>query len=372
MQKDILNLRKDLQKQEQEWKSSLQDQLSEASTVYMQELEKLIDRVLSESTRDNSKQGIDRTAITSIVASMKSSVQNAIQKQTKSMEKSIQDMLRHQLQKQQQQLQTLHNTLLADVSAGIESVTERYQDKENDELIKPLTVPVFEEKFEEYHSDLKHQLEEMHKKHVQEVLRIQKEMKLQDSTPAPGKTSTPFTTSVISRNTSSLNWASGSGYFPKTVGYQLQRRKEMARISPMTQLDRSNLFSRAKPSPLLAAVPREQLSQMSSLVNTKNAPSDSDPEVTFPQQPAQSAESCSKANQGKKRRKNNSGHGKKKCSAKKVKSQSNGRNTEEKSLHKPQIQTAAAPKSQNTAEQMLVYNFSQEQSPDKPWWQVEE
>jgi len=331
--------------------------------------------VLSESTTDSSKHGIDRTAVTSIVASVKDDVKNVLQRQTKTMEKSIQDMLRHQLQKQQQQLQNLHDTLLVNVSTGIESAAERYQDKENTEVAKPLTMPVFEEKFEEYHSDLKHQLEEMHKKHIQEVMRIQKEMRLQGSAPAPapasGEASNPFTTSVIPQDTSSQNWALGSWNFPRTKGYQLQRRKEKARISPMSPLDKSNLFSKAKPS-LLAVIPQEHQSQTSHPANVKGTPSDSDTEVTFQQQPSKSAEPCHKAKQGKKRKKTSNGYGKRKRSAKKAKSQSSGRNTEDPSLCKPQVQTAAAPKSKKMAEEMLVYNFSQEQSPDKTWWQFEE
>ena len=329
--------------------------------------------MLSESTTDSGKRGIDRTAVTSILANVKDDVKNVLQRQTKTMEKSIQDMLRHQLQKQQQQLQNLHDTLLVNVSTGIESAAERYQDKENAEVAKPLTVPMFEEKFEEYHSDLKHQLEEMHKKHIQEVMRIQKEMRLQGSAPAPapGEASNPFTASVIPHDISSQNWALGSGNFPRTKGYQLQRRKEKARISPMSPLDKSNLFSKAKPS-LLAVIPQEHQSQNSHLANVKGTLSDSDTEVTFQQQPSESAEPCRKAKQGKKRKKTSNGYGKRKRSVKKAKSQSSGRNTEDPSLCKPQLQTAAAPKSEKMAKEMLVYNFSQEQSPDKTWWQFEE
>ena len=329
--------------------------------------------MLLESTTDSSKHGIDRTAVTSIVASVKDDVKNVLQRQTKTMEKSIQDMLRHQLQKQQQQLQNLHDTLLVDVSTGIESAAERYQDKENSEVAKPLTMPVFEEKFEEYHSDLKHQLEEMHKKHVQEVIRIQKEMRLQESAsaPAPGEASNPFTTSVIPQDTSSQNWALSSGNLPRTKGYQLQCRKEKARISPMSPLDKSNLFSKAKPS-LLAVIPPKHQSKNSHPANLKGTPSDSDTEVTFQQQPSKSAEPCHKAKQVKKRKKTSNGYGKRKRSAKKAKSHSSGRNTEDPTLCKPQVQTVAAPKSKKMAEEMLVYNFSQEQSPDQTWWQFKE
>ena len=359
LQKDILTLRTDLQQQEQEQQSSLQDQLSEANAVYTQELEKLIDRTLSGSATNNSKDAMDRTAVTStMVAGMKKDVQHAIERQTKSMEKNIQEMFGRQLQKQQQQLQKLHSTLLAEVSAGIESAAERGQDKENDELVQPLTVSVFEEKFEEYHSQLKHQLEEMHRKHVQEVERIQKEIKPQGSSRAQlAAARNAFTTSRFPQTASIQSWASGSGYFPKTTGYQLQCRKEMA-MSPVSQLDRSSVFSKAKPpSPL-----PQDLSQSSS-----------DPEITFRQQPHQPEDTGSKANQGKKRKKCYRHFGfRKKGSKKRAKSQSSGKNMNEAPLHKPQIQQkAVAPKSQKTADPMLVYNFSEEPSPDKTWWHFE-
>ncbi|KAK7102962.1 kinectin-like [Littorina saxatilis] len=373
LQKDIASVGKDLQKQEQDWMSSLQDQLAETSAACSQDMEKLFEKALTESAGNSSRQGGGGTAaVTTIVASMKKDLQSAIQRQSKTTEKNIQDMLGSQLQKQQQQLNSLHKTLMADVTTEIESAAERrLQDKDGDEdPVTPRTVPVFEE----YHADLKHQLEEMHKKHVEEVKRIQKEMKLQESsTSVPSAACKPFSAS-LPPTLSSQTFTSATSYAPKTTGYQLQRRKDTALISPMSDLDRSTLFTRAKPSPVVAVLPQPHPTNTSSLTSVKSGLSETDPEVIFGPPPAEEPlpeEPCCKAKQAKKRKTSASGFGKKKRSAKKAKNKRNVETVNSPPCQVSVVQTAKKPVSTRREERMMIYDFSQEKSPQRNWWHFE-
>jgi hypothetical protein len=57
LQKDIGALKKDLRSQDEEWQAAVQDQLSQTTTLYFQDIEKLLEKTLSESLGGNTSNG---------------------------------------------------------------------------------------------------------------------------------------------------------------------------------------------------------------------------------------------------------------------------------------------------------------------------
>ena len=355
LQQDITALRKDLQKGEQEWQSMLQEQLTEASSLHTQDMEKLIERLVSESSSRSDRQSTNSSAaMSTLIAGVKREMQNTLQRQTKAMEKNLQDMLVRHVQKQQQQLQNLHETFVEDMTARIESVTDQQEQKENNR-VEPLTVPVFEEKIEEYHTSLRQQLTDLHKEHMLEVKTVHRELQPQDCLKgATSITRRPFPTSATF---STLATTTTSECGPKAGGCQVQNGRGMARICPLSQADRSGLFTKARPSPVVAVLPQQQHVQPSHSKTEVN----SDYEISFSRQPPQSVQPSKKAKEGKKRKKG----GGNKWSVKKGKK--NGqRKTVDEAVESPPHQHAVKV---TRSKRMDVYDFSQQQSPDQNHWQ---
>ncbi|XP_025106596.1 reticulocyte-binding protein 2 homolog a-like isoform X2 [Pomacea canaliculata] len=172
--KEITNFCSTVQQQEQKWQSSLQELLAEAAMSQKQDIKQFLEKLCSSDRKGDSKQraAADTQVLTQTI---RKEIQLLLTKQAKTVEKCVQDLLKHQLYDQGQQLKNLQAALVTDMTLSVEAAARHF----SSDLVMPLSLPKFEKKMEEHHADLKHQLEELHHRHLQEVLRIQNELKSQ-------------------------------------------------------------------------------------------------------------------------------------------------------------------------------------------------
>ncbi|KAL8594743.1 hypothetical protein ACOMHN_051689 [Nucella lapillus] len=344
LQKDLTSVSQDLQQAEEEWRGTLQEQLLETCTTHTQHMEQLVDRALTHCTTTLRKHTPTTTPITTsaVVSAVKKELPSLLQKQLTGVERSLQTLWQQQTHKQQQQLQHIQHTLMDTFTHNLTSLMETLPSRDTqDEFDPPLTLPVLEEKFDQYHTDLKQQLEDMQRRHMEEVRRLQKDAHILDRALAAGMNEDAFRT------------VAKSGGEAKG-GYPLQRRAGVARISPLSQQAKASLFSRTKPSPVVAVLPQQQSVNTSTALKENIPPTvvRADPEVLFQHQPADLGTKVSaevKKRKGGRARKN---WGRKK------------RKPQRKELVAPDPNTCSQVE-KVSVQQLAVYNFADDHSPDQ-------
>ena len=123
LQKDINNLKKDIEKLEQGWKKAFHNQLSEASCLYLKEVEAAVEKAVNSSPSKNQCFPPEKMT-TVLVDRIKKELQGCAQRHLKAVERSLPGVLTLQFKQQQQNLQALHQSFLDGVNSSVQLATK--------------------------------------------------------------------------------------------------------------------------------------------------------------------------------------------------------------------------------------------------------
>lgn len=223
----------------------------------MQDIKQFLEKLCSSDRKGDSKQraAADTQVLTQTI---RKEIQLLLTKQAKTVEKCVQDLLKHQLYDQDQQLKNLQAALVTDMTLSVEAAARHF----SSDLVMPLSLPKFEKKMEEHHADLKHQLEELHHRHLQEVLRIQNELKSQCMATSTSKSFSLSNSHICAGRQPLPTHTTSQKCSEESTGIYPYMAKGTARISPLSKSDQATLFCKAKPSPVVAVLPQKQVDRI--------------------------------------------------------------------------------------------------------------